>query len=159
MFISLSGNYEGLTFTRRYWSNSTSNRKYIPPRYLISTDSGWLCQQVTRWTDEHGLLPSPPRSEQVWGPLWLLFNGYRRLFQEHTAGYECVGLFFHSPIRLHSRVLTEQRENSVTRQANQPNKRLTKGGVRRRRETSSLARSNHSCIRNALLEMINGALN
>jgi hypothetical protein len=42
---------------------------------------------------------------------------------------------------------------------NQPTKRLTKGGVRRRRETSSLARSNHSCVRNALLEMVNGALN
>jgi hypothetical protein len=42
---------------------------------------------------------------------------------------------------------------------NQPTKRLTKGGVRRRRETSSLAGSNHSCVRNALLEMVNGALN
>jgi hypothetical protein len=41
----------------------------------------------------------------------------------------------------------------------QPTKRLTKGGVRRRRETSSLARSNHSCVRNPLLEMVNGALN
>jgi hypothetical protein len=42
---------------------------------------------------------------------------------------------------------------------NQPTKRLTKGGVRRRRETSSLAGSNRSCVRNALLEMVNGALN
>jgi hypothetical protein len=42
---------------------------------------------------------------------------------------------------------------------NQPTKRLIKGGVRRRRETSSLVRSNHSCVRNALLEMVNGALN
>jgi hypothetical protein len=47
---------------------------------------------------------------------------------------------------------------SPNHSTNQP-KRLTKGGVRRRRETSSLARSKHSCVRNALLEMVNGALN
>jgi hypothetical protein len=41
---------------------------------------------------------------------------------------------------------------------NQP-QRLTKGGVRRRCEMLSLATSNHSCVRNALLEMANGALN
>jgi hypothetical protein len=46
----------------------------------------------------------------------------------------------------------------INQPTNQP-KRLTKGGVRRMRETSSLARSNHSCVRNALLEMVNGALN
>jgi hypothetical protein len=40
---------------------------------------------------------------------------------------------------------------------NQPTKKLTKGRVRRRRETSSLVRFNHSCVRNALLEMVNGA--
>jgi hypothetical protein len=43
---------------------------------------------------------------------------------------------------------------------NQPtSQRLTKDGVRRRRETSSLARFYHSCVRNALLGMVNGALN
>jgi hypothetical protein len=41
---------------------------------------------------------------------------------------------------------------------NQPTKKLTKGGVLRKRETSSLARFDHSCVRNALLEMVNGAL-
>jgi hypothetical protein len=47
----------------------------------------------------------------------------------------------------------------VDSSTNQPTKRLTKGEVRRRRETSSLAGSNHSCVRNALLEMVNGVLN
>jgi hypothetical protein len=42
--------------------------------------------------------------------------------------------------------------------ANQPTKKLTKGGVLRKRETSCLARFDHSCVRNALLEMVNGAL-
>jgi hypothetical protein len=42
---------------------------------------------------------------------------------------------------------------------NQPTKKLTKGGVKHRRETSSLARFDHSCVRNALLEMVNVALN
>jgi hypothetical protein len=32
-----------------------------------------------------------------------------------------------------------------------------KGGVLRKRETSSLARFYHSCVRNAQLEMVNGA--
>jgi hypothetical protein len=40
----------------------------------------------------------------------------------------------------------------------QPTKKLTKGGVLRKRQTSSLARFNHSCVRNALLEMVRGAL-
>jgi hypothetical protein len=40
---------------------------------------------------------------------------------------------------------------------NQPTKKLTKGGVLRKRNTSSLARFNHSCVRNALLEMVRGA--
>jgi hypothetical protein len=34
-----------------------------------------------------------------------------------------------------------------------------KGWVKRKRETSSLARSEHSCVRKALLEMVNFALN
>jgi hypothetical protein len=42
--------------------------------------------------------------------------------------------------------------------SNQPTKKLTKGGVLRKRQTSSLARFNHSCVRNALLEMVKGAL-
>jgi hypothetical protein len=33
------------------------------------------------------------------------------------------------------------------------NKKLTKGGVLRKSKTSSLARLNHSCVRNALLEV------
>jgi hypothetical protein len=41
---------------------------------------------------------------------------------------------------------------------NQPTKKLTKGGVLRKRQTSSLARFNHSCVRDALLEMVKGAL-
>jgi hypothetical protein len=36
-------------------------------------------------------------------------------------------------------------------------KKLTKSGVSRKRETSSLDRSGYSCVRNALLEMVNGA--
>jgi hypothetical protein len=39
----------------------------------------------------------------------------------------------------------------------QSTKKLTKGGVLRKRDTSSLARSDHSCIRNALLHTVNGA--
>jgi hypothetical protein len=50
-------------------------------------------------------------------------------------------------------------EATTNQPTNQPTKRLTKGAVGRRHETSSLARSNHSCVRNALLEMVNGALN
>jgi hypothetical protein len=41
---------------------------------------------------------------------------------------------------------------------NQPEK-IAKGGVKRSHETFSLARLDHSCILNALLEMVNGALN
>jgi hypothetical protein len=41
---------------------------------------------------------------------------------------------------------------------NQPTKKQTNGGVLSKRETSSLARSDHSCVRNALLEMVKGAL-
>jgi hypothetical protein len=41
----------------------------------------------------------------------------------------------------------------------QPTKKLTKVGVRRRCETSFLVRFNHSCVLNALLEMVNDALN
>jgi hypothetical protein len=36
---------------------------------------------------------------------------------------------------------------------------VTKSGVRRRRETSSAVRFNHSCVLNALLEMVEDALN
>jgi hypothetical protein len=38
-------------------------------------------------------------------------------------------------------------------------KKLTTDGVDRKCETSSLAMFDHSCARNALLEMVNGALN
>jgi hypothetical protein len=41
---------------------------------------------------------------------------------------------------------------------NQPTKKLTKGGVLRKLQTSSLARLDHSCARNAVLEMVEGAL-
>jgi hypothetical protein len=41
---------------------------------------------------------------------------------------------------------------------NQPTKKLTKGGVWRKRQTLSLARFDHSCVRDALLEMVKGAL-
>jgi hypothetical protein len=40
----------------------------------------------------------------------------------------------------------------------QPIKKLTKGGVLRKRQTSSLARFDHSCVRNAFMEMVKGAL-
>jgi hypothetical protein len=40
----------------------------------------------------------------------------------------------------------------------QPTKKLNKGGVLRKRRTSSLARFNHSCVRNALLEMVRVSL-
>jgi hypothetical protein len=42
--------------------------------------------------------------------------------------------------------------------ANQTTKKLTKGGVLRKRQTSSVARFDHSCEWNALLEMVKGAL-
>jgi hypothetical protein len=41
---------------------------------------------------------------------------------------------------------------------NQPSKTLTNGGVRRKLETSYLVRFSHSCVINALLEVVNGAL-
>jgi hypothetical protein len=41
---------------------------------------------------------------------------------------------------------------------NQPTKKLTEGGVLRKRQTSSLARFDHSCLRNVLLEKVKGAL-
>jgi hypothetical protein len=40
----------------------------------------------------------------------------------------------------------------------QPTKKITKGGVLRKRQTSSLARFDHSCVRNAFPEMVKGAL-
>jgi hypothetical protein len=46
----------------------------------------------------------------------------------------------------------------VFQPTNQPTKKLTKGGVLRKRQTRSLARFDHSCVRNALLEMVQGAL-
>jgi hypothetical protein len=47
----------------------------------------------------------------------------------------------------------------ISPKASQPSKKLTKGGVRRRCETSSRVRSNHSRVLNALLEMVNDDLN
>jgi hypothetical protein len=44
--------------------------------------------------------------------------------------------------------------NETTESTNQPTKKLTKGGVLRKRQTSSVARFDHSCVRNALLEMV-----
>jgi hypothetical protein len=41
------------------------------------------------------------------------------------------------------------------RSVNQPTYQNAKGGVLRKRETSSLVRSDHSCVRNAMLEMVN----
>jgi hypothetical protein len=43
----------------------------------------------------------------------------------------------------------------MSKPLNQPTKKLNKGGVLRKRDTSSLARLDHSCVRNALLEMVN----
>jgi hypothetical protein len=40
-----------------------------------------------------------------------------------------------------------------------PTRKLTTGGVLHKRQTSSLARFHHSCVRNAFLEMVKGALN
>jgi hypothetical protein len=40
----------------------------------------------------------------------------------------------------------------------QPTQMLTEGGVLRKRHTSSLARFDRSCVINALLDMVNGAL-
>jgi hypothetical protein len=40
---------------------------------------------------------------------------------------------------------------------NKPTKKLTKDGVLCKRQTSSLARFDHSCVLNALLEIVNGA--
>jgi hypothetical protein len=40
----------------------------------------------------------------------------------------------------------------------QPTKKLPKGGVLCKRQISSVARLVHFCVRNALLEMVNGAL-
>jgi hypothetical protein len=39
---------------------------------------------------------------------------------------------------------------------NQPTKKLTRSGVKCRRETTFLATSDNSCVRNALLDMVNG---
>jgi hypothetical protein len=47
----------------------------------------------------------------------------------------------------------------VMSRANQPTKKLTKGRVKRRHETSTLARFDQSCIRNAFLEVVNVATN
>jgi hypothetical protein len=51
-------------------------------------------------------------------------------------------------------------EQGLYTYTNQPTKKkkLTKGRVRRRRETSSLATFDHSCARNPLLEMVSVAL-
>jgi hypothetical protein len=46
----------------------------------------------------------------------------------------------------------------VSKPPPQSTKTLPKGGILRKRETSSLARFDHSCIRNALLEIVKGTL-
>jgi hypothetical protein len=46
----------------------------------------------------------------------------------------------------------------ITSSPHQPTKNLTKGGVLRKRKTSSLVRLVHSCVRNSLQDMVNGAL-
>jgi hypothetical protein len=78
-----------------------------------------------------------------------LANNSFHISSVYTAHFSCYVLVFSQHSGLACRNMPH---------ANQP-RRVTKGGVRRRRETSSLARSNHSCVRNALLEMVNGALN
>jgi hypothetical protein len=47
----------------------------------------------------------------------------------------------------------KERTASLTDQPTNQPKELTKGGVLRRRTTSSLARLNHSCVRNAQLDL------
>jgi hypothetical protein len=49
--------------------------------------------------------------------------------------------------------------DGAERRGTTDHKKLTKGRVRRKRETSSIARFDHSCLRNALLDMVNVALN
>jgi hypothetical protein len=56
--------------------------------------------------------------------------------------------------RSHNRINSLQEEIRT----NQPIKKLTMGGVLRKRQTYSLIRFDHSCVRNALLEMVKGAL-
>jgi hypothetical protein len=71
--------------------------------------------------------------------------------------------------RAHSRVNWLQEETHVSGNTSvhiirvlmwldKPTKKLTKGGVLRKRQTSSLIRFDHYCVRDALLKMVRGAL-
>jgi hypothetical protein len=61
-------------------------------------------------------------------------------------------------VAIFARIFLKLYWTTYTKPTNQPTKKLTKGGVFRKIETSSIARFDHSCVRNALLEMVNGAL-
>jgi hypothetical protein len=58
----------------------------------------------------------------------------------------------------HPRQVVKWRKNQSFEDHLQPTKKLTKGGILRKRETSSLARFDHSCALNTLLEMVKVAL-
>jgi hypothetical protein len=49
--------------------------------------------------------------------------------------------------------------NCWATQTNQWTKKLIKGGVKQRQKALSLPRLDYTCVRNALLEMVNGAVN
>jgi hypothetical protein len=53
-------------------------------------------------------------------------------------------------------VSTRCLKNNIVHTTNK--KAITKGGVFRKHQKSSLARFDHCCVRNALLEMVNDAL-
>jgi hypothetical protein len=46
-------------------------------------------------------------------------------------------------------LIRDDMRTEYTNYSNQPTEKLTKGGVLRKRTSSSLARLNHSCVRNA----------
>jgi hypothetical protein len=69
-------------------------------------------------------------------------------------GYHPVPLLNYTPT-----FALQLRKSTCKYHTNQPNRKGSKDGVKGRRETSSLARLHNSCVQNALLEMVNGALN
>jgi hypothetical protein len=91
---------------------------------------------------------------------WNLYVRQKLLLQLRNL-MECVVSSLTLSSRPHTTSLNRFLNHALPRNqpTNQPtNQKATKGGVLCKRETSSLARFDHSCVRNALLEMENGAL-
>jgi hypothetical protein len=113
-----------------------------------------------------------PRTQQI-GPCanWVVVVMFQvKIFQpmdcnKWLGSYDKISVFFnkifpdYQPCQLVKRQKKPFQEPFLSLSSgywciwNQPTKKLTKGGVLHKRNTLSLARLNHSCVRNAELEL------